>query len=207
MTGSNECTVKAALLQRIENRSANAGVIGLGYVGLPLAAALARAGFKTIGFDIDPEKPRLISSGQSYIDGVSGEELSFLVANGQLNASADFSLLAGTDIIIICVPAPLTRQREPDLRFIETTARDIAKYLRQGQLIVLESTTWPGTTEEIVKPILESTGLRCGTEFFLAFSPEREDPETRALQRSRSQRSWPGMEWMRCISPRRSTRP
>jgi UDP-N-acetyl-D-glucosamine dehydrogenase len=164
------------LLWRIEDRSATAGVIGLGYVGLPLAAAIGRAGFRTRGFDTDPHKPRLINSGRSYIDAVKSHELADLVRGGQLDASTDFSAIADCDIILICVPTPLSRQREPDLRFVEATAQTIAKHLRPGQLIVLESTTWPGTTEEVVKPILESTGMRSGSDFFLGFSPEREDP-------------------------------
>jgi UDP-N-acetyl-D-glucosamine dehydrogenase len=169
-------TTKSSLFERITDRTAVAGVIGLGYVGLPLAATIARAGFRTIGFDIDPKKPELLRSGSSYIDAVNSEELACLFSNGCLDASTDFSKLAATDIIVICVPTPLTRHREPDLTFIETTARTIAKYLHRGQLIILESTTWPGTTEEILKPILEARGLYSGTDFFLAYSPEREDP-------------------------------
>ena len=167
---------KSVLFQRIADRTAVAGVIGLGYVGLPLAAAIARAGFRTIGLDIDPVKPELIRAGSSYIDAVNSEELLYLVSRGCLDASTDFTKLAAIDIAVICVPTPLTQHREPDLSFVETTARTIAKYLRRGQLIILESTTWPGTTEEIVKPILEAAGLYSGTDFFLAYSPEREDP-------------------------------
>jgi UDP-N-acetyl-D-glucosamine dehydrogenase len=167
---------KSDLFERITDRTAVAGVIGLGYVGLPLAAAIARAGFRTIGFDIDPAKPDLLRSGSSYIDSVSSQELTCLVSKGRLDASTDFTKLAASDVIAICVPTPLTRHREPDLSFVEATTRTIAKYLRHGQLIILESTTWPGTTEEILKPILESTGLCSGTDFFLAYSPEREDP-------------------------------
>jgi UDP-N-acetyl-D-glucosamine dehydrogenase len=173
---AHSCLTKPNLFERITDRTAVAGVIGLGYVGLPLAAAIARAGFRTIGFDIDPAKPELLRSGSSYIDAVSSQELARLLSKGYLDASTDFAKLAATDIIVICVPTPLTRHREPDLTFIETTARTIAKYLRRGQLIVLESTTWPGTTEEIVKPVLEGTGLHSGIDFFLAYSPEREDP-------------------------------
>jgi UDP-N-acetyl-D-glucosamine dehydrogenase len=167
---------KTILEQRINDRTAVAGVIGLGYVGLPLAVSIARAGFMTIGFDVDSMKPRLIHSSRSYIDAVDSKELGNLVERGRLKASTDFSILTSSDIVLVCVPTPLTRQREPDLSFVETTARTIAKYLRRGQLIVLESTTWPGTTDEVVKPILQSTGLRSGEDFFLGFSPEREDP-------------------------------
>jgi UDP-N-acetyl-D-glucosamine dehydrogenase len=172
---ARSCTSKSTF-ERITDRTAIAGVIGLGYVGLPLAAAIARAGFTTIGFDIDPSKSELIRSGCSYIGTVANEELKFLVSEGRLDASADFTKLVKTDVIIICVPTPLTRHREPDLTFIETTARSIAEHLQRGQLIILESTTWPGTTEEIVKPILETSGLCSGIDFFLAYSPEREDP-------------------------------
>jgi UDP-N-acetyl-D-glucosamine dehydrogenase len=167
---------KSKLSERITDRSAVAGVIGLGYVGLPLAAAIARAGFRTIGLDIDPAKPELLRSGSSYIDAVKNDDLTGLLSKGLFDASTDFSKLSGTDIIVICVPTPLTRHREPNLTFIEMTARTIAKYLRRGQLIILESTTWPGTTDEVVKPILEATGMYSGTDFFLAYSPEREDP-------------------------------
>jgi UDP-N-acetyl-D-glucosamine dehydrogenase len=170
------------LLRRIRDRSGVASVIGLGYVGLPLAVATARAGFVTLGFDIDPAKPELILSGRSYIDAVDSEELRQLVTKGYLNASTDLSMLLSADIILICVPTPLTRAREPDLSYIKRTATTIASYLHPGQLIVLESTTWPGTTEEVVKPILESTGLRSGKDFFLGFSPEREDPGNAAFK-------------------------
>jgi UDP-N-acetyl-D-glucosamine dehydrogenase len=173
---AHSCTSKSVLSQRIADRTAIAGVIGLGYVGLPLAVAIARAGFRTIGFDIDPAKPELLRSGMSYIDAIKSEELICLVSKGRLDASTDFTKLAALDIIVICVPTPLTRNREPDLSFVETTARTIGKYLRRGQLIILESTSWPGTTEEIVKPILEAAGLHSETDFFLAYSPEREDP-------------------------------
>src|SRR5262249_22878028 len=148
---ARSCTSKSTF-ERITDRTAIAGVIGLGYVGLPLAAAIARAGFTTIGFDIDPSQSELIRSGCSYIGAVTIEELKCLVSGGRLDASADFTKLVKADVIIIRVPTPLTRHREPDLTFIETTARSIAEHLRRGQLIILESTTWPGTTEEIVKP-------------------------------------------------------
>jgi UDP-N-acetyl-D-glucosamine dehydrogenase len=171
------------LLERIRDQSAIVSVIGLGYVGLPLAIATARAGFITMGFDTDPTKPQLIHSGRSYIDAVGGEDLRDLVANGYLKASTDFSMLPSADIILICVPTPLTSRREPDLSYIEKTARTISNYLHPGQLIVLESTTWPGTTEEVIKPILEeSTGLRSGKDFFLGFSPEREDPGNKVFK-------------------------
>jgi UDP-N-acetyl-D-glucosamine dehydrogenase len=175
-----------ALAALIETRAAKVGVIGLGYVGLPLAVAVARAGFPTAGFDIDPQKPEKLARGASYIDAVSSAELGRLVAEGRLTATCDFSGLGECDVVIICVPTPLTRQREPDLSYVEATVRAIASTLRRGQLVVLESTTYPGTTREVVKPMLEAGGLRSGKEVFLAFSPEREDPgnarfETRTI--------------------------
>jgi UDP-N-acetyl-D-glucosamine dehydrogenase len=175
-----------ALMALIEGRTACVGVIGLGYVGLPLAVAVARAGFPTVGFDIDPQKPERLARGESYIGAVSNKALGQLVGNGRFVATDDFSGLGGCDVVIICVPTPLTRQREPDLSFVEATVAAIASTLRRGQLVVLESTTYPGTTREVVKPMLEAGGLRSGEDFFLAFSPEREDPgnarfETRTI--------------------------
>lgn len=171
--GSSSQTVLAA---RVAARQAVVGIIGLGYVGLPLAAACMRAGFPTVGFDVDQSKIVQLNAGQSYIDAVSATELSGYVAGKRFRATADFAELASCDVIIICVPTPLSRYREPDLRYVDATAEAIAEYLRSGQLIVLESTTYPGTTEEIVKPILERKGLKSGSDFFLGFSPEREDP-------------------------------
>jgi len=167
---------QAVLAKRLGARKAVVGIIGLGYVGLPLAAACARAGFGTIGFDIDQSKIAQLNSGQPYIDAVSATELSGYVAGERFRATADFAGLGDCDVIIICVPTPLSRYREPDLRFVEETTEAIAQHLRVGQLVVLESTTYPGTTEEIVKPILERHGLKSGRDFFLGFSPEREDP-------------------------------
>ena len=181
-----EPTPTEALIALIAERSACVGVVGLGYVGLPLAAATARSGFKTIGFDIDPEKPPRLNRGQSYIDAVTDAELGKLIAEQRFTATDDFSRLADCDVIAICVPTPLTRQREPDLSYVEATVRNIALTLRAGQLIVLESTTYPGATREVVKPLLEQSGLRSGADFLLGFSPEREDPgnaefETRSI--------------------------
>lgn len=168
--------VADALVALLQDRSAIVGIIGLGYVGLPLAAAAASAGFQTIGFDVDPQKPILINRGESYIDAVSSVDLSRLVAERKLRATEDFSTLEDCDVVVICVPTPLTRQREPDLSYVAATVDTIANTLRSGQLVILESTTYPGTTREVVKPRLEATGLRSGQDFFLAFSPEREDP-------------------------------
>ena len=164
------------LRDAIVARSATVGVIGLGYVGLPLATAIARAGFATVGFDIDSAKVDQINAGNSYIYAVTSSDLAELRKNNRLSATADFSKLSSADVIIICVPTPLTQHREPDLSYIKETAHSISQCLRQGQLVVLESTTFPGTTTEIVKPILEQNGLKSGDDFFLGFSPEREDP-------------------------------
>jgi UDP-N-acetyl-D-glucosamine dehydrogenase len=167
------------LVARINERRAVVGVIGLGYVGLPLAAASGRAGFKTIGFDIDQSKLAPLNAGHSHIDAVTDADLSLLVSDGRFLATDDFTQLGICDVIIICVPTPLTKQREPDLSFIENTARAIARHLRRGQLIVLESTSYPGTTREVLKPVLEATGMRSGVDFLIGFSPEREDPGSR----------------------------
>lgn len=164
------------LSERLGRRTAVVGVIGLGYVGLPLAAACARGGFRTIGFDVDLAKVELLNDGRSYIDAVASSDLAVLVADGRFLARGDFSHLAECDVVVICVPTPLTRHREPDLGYVAATAETIGMHLRRGQLVVLESTTFPGTTEGVVKPILEQRGLRSGVDFFLGFSPEREDP-------------------------------
>jgi UDP-N-acetyl-D-glucosamine dehydrogenase len=170
------------LLNRISTRAAQVGVIGLGYVGLPLSVAIARAGFPVSGFDIEARKVESLNSGQSYIEAVTSTALAGHVASGRFRATADFAELAVCDVIIICVPTPLTKHREPDLSFVRNTAGTIAKHLRLGQLIVLESTTYPGTTDDVIKPILEETGLHSKTDFFLGFSPEREDPGNRSFE-------------------------
>lgn len=170
------------LAARIEGREAVIGVVGLGYVGLPLAAACARAGFSTLGFDVDPGKIRDLNAGRSYIDAVPSADLAAHVAAGRFSATGDVASFARCDVIVICVPTPLTRHREPDLQYVTMTAEAIAVHLRPGQLIVLESTTYPGTTDEVLKPILEGSGLSCGVDFFLGFSPEREDPGNVAFQ-------------------------
>ncbi|TPM26598.1 nucleotide sugar dehydrogenase [Mesorhizobium sp. B2-3-5] len=170
------------LLNRISTRAAQVGVIGLGYVGLPLAVAIARAGFPVSGFDIEAQKVESLNNGQSYIEAVTSTALASQVASGRFRATADFAKLAVCDVIIICVPTPLTKHREPDLSFVRNTAGTIAKHLRLGQMIVLESTTYPGTTDDVIKPILEETGLRSKTDFFLGFSPEREDPGNRSFE-------------------------
>jgi UDP-N-acetyl-D-glucosamine dehydrogenase len=172
----SESTAFEQLSSAITRRKAVAGVIGLGYVGLPLAAAIARQGFRTIGFDTDPSKPPRLNRGDSYIGAVPSAELAALVDRGSFTATNDFERLEECDVLVICVPTPLTRQRQPDLSYVESSAKEIARRLRRGQLVVLESTTYPGTTREVLKPILESSGLTAGRDFFIGFSPEREDP-------------------------------
>jgi len=168
--------VFATLFDRLSGRTATIGVIGLGYVGLPLAAACARAGFKVVGFDIDDAKTVTLNSGVSYIDAVASDELAGHVAAKRFHATSDFAHLKRCDVVVICVPTPLSKHREPDLSYVSQTAENITAQLKPGQLIVLESTTYPGTTLEVLKPVLEAGGLRSGEDFWLGFSPEREDP-------------------------------
>lgn len=164
------------LAKKLEEKSAILGVIGLGYVGLPLAVEKAKAGYKTIGFDVQKEKVEMVNNGVNYIGDVVNEDLTAIVDSGYLVATEDFSRVAEADAICICVPTPLDEYQQPDISYVKASAESIVKYLRPGMLIVLESTTYPGTTEELLKPILESTGLKVGEDFFLAFSPERVDP-------------------------------
>ena len=165
-----------ALRRRFVAREANIGIIGLGYVGLPLVGAVAGAGFRVVGFDVDAEKVALLNAGRSYIRHIPDAAVAALVESRRFRAVADFAELAGVDAVLICVPTPLTRHREPDLSYVTGTAEAIAPHLRRGQLVVLESTTYPGTTRGVMLPILERGGLRSGVDFFLAYSPEREDP-------------------------------
>ncbi len=164
------------LRKRILDRTARVGVVGLGYVGLPLAEAFARAGFSVVGLDVDESKITRLNAGESYFRHIPDKSIAAIVDAGRFRATGDFAEAGQLDAILICVPTPLTRNREPDLRFVVATAESLVPTLRPGQLIVLESTTWPGTTEEIVKPILEKSGLKSGQDIFLAYSPEREDP-------------------------------
>ncbi|MEZ0536163.1 nucleotide sugar dehydrogenase [Caldicellulosiruptoraceae bacterium PP1] len=164
------------LLEKFEKREAVIGVVGLGYVGLPLAVEKAKAGYKVIGFDIQQRRVDMVNNGENYIGDVVDKELKELVQNGKLVATIDYSQIKDVDAVAICVPTPLDKYQQPDISYVVNSSREIAKYLHSGMLIVLESTTYPGTTEEIVMPILEETGLKCGTDFFLAFSPERVDP-------------------------------
>lgn len=165
-----------ALKERIENGEAALGVVGLGYVGLPLAVEMGKAGYHVIGFEVSQEKVDLVNAGTSYIPDVPTEDLRSLVRSGLLEATTDFSRSADTDAVAICVPTPLDETKEPDTSFMETAARSVAPYLHKDMLITLESTTYPGTTEEVIQPILESTGLAVGSDLYLAFSPERVDP-------------------------------
>ncbi|MBI2819734.1 MAG: nucleotide sugar dehydrogenase, partial [Acidobacteria bacterium] len=167
------------LHQRIEARTARVGILGLGYVGLPLAVEFARSGFQVIGIDVDPERVDKLQAGESYIDDVPPDDLSPLVEAGCLRASSDFSLLAEVDTVDICVPTPLRKTKDPDLSCILSAVQEIQKYLHRGMLVILESTTYPGTTEEFILPRLAETGLKVGEDFFLCFSPERVDPGNR----------------------------
>ncbi|MFT3879248.1 MAG: nucleotide sugar dehydrogenase [Gemmatales bacterium] len=167
--------VAEQFLAKIESRQVLVGIIGLGYVGLPLAQAFVNGGYRVLGFDVDQAKVDKLDRGESYIGHIDGTTIQKMRSQG-FSSTADFKRLSEPDAILICVPTPLTAAREPDLSFVENSARAIAKTLRPGQLVVLESTTYPGTTRRIVQPILEKPGLSCGKDFFLAFSPEREDP-------------------------------
>jgi UDP-N-acetyl-D-glucosamine dehydrogenase len=161
---------------KIAAKSAKVGIIGLGYVGLPLACLFAEKGFSVTGFDIDPKKIDVLNAGRSYIKHIPAARVRPLVKAGKLSSSGDFAGLKRMDAVIICVPTPLTKFREPDLRFIVATGESVARFLRKGQIVVLESSTYPGTTTEVLKPILERGGLKSGRDFHLAYSPEREDP-------------------------------
>ena len=163
-------------LEKVEQRDLRVGVIGLGYVGLPLAVSFAKAGLSVIGFDVDTQKVTALSEGRSYIPDVPGDEIAALRESGHLAATTDFAQLQQCDAISVCVPTPLRKTREPDLTYIVKATEAVVENLRRGQLIVLESTTYPGTTVEVVAPRIEENGLRIGEDVFLAFSPERIDP-------------------------------
>lgn len=169
--------MKQELLKKIDSREIVVGVVGLGYVGLPLAVEKAKAGFRTIGFDVQNQKVEAVNAGHNYIGDVVDEDLAELVKSGLLSATTDFSFVQDVDFIAICVPTPLNSHQEPDISYVKESTISISKYLRKGTMVVLESTTYPGTTEELIKPILEEgSGLRCGEDFYLGFSPERVDP-------------------------------
>jgi UDP-N-acetyl-D-glucosamine dehydrogenase len=174
--GGTTAASLADLVSAFEGRRALVGIVGLGYVGMPLALTAAKAGFRVLGFDINEPRVSQINRGESFITYIPGELLAEAVEDGRFEATADFGRLDEPDAILICVPTPLTKHREPDLSYVADTARSIGARLRKGQLVVLESTTYPGTTEEVVRPILEATGLTSGRDFYLAYSPEREDP-------------------------------
>lgn len=165
-----------ALISKIKDRTAAIGIIGLGYVGLPLMIRFGEEGFRIIGFDVDDNKVERLNSGESYIKHIPSETIKQLRANDTFHATSDYAKLREVDSILICVPTPLNNKREPDVSYIENTSDEIARYLREGQLIVLESTTYPGTTREILLPKFEKQGFTVGKDFFLVFSPEREDP-------------------------------
>lgn len=169
--------MKNELLRKIKNKELTAGVVGLGYVGLPLAVEKAKAGFKTVGFDVQESKVDMVNAGHNYIGDVVDEELSKLIETGMLSATNDFSFIKDVDFVAICVPTPLDSHQQPDINYVRSSAELIAKYMKVGTIVVLESTTYPGTTEELLKPILEKgSGLECGKDFYLGFSPERVDP-------------------------------
>ncbi len=162
--------------QKVENKKVVVGVLGLGYVGLPLAREFASAGLKVVGFDVDDKKVNILNSGRSIIKHVPHSQVKRMVKEGLFTATTNMSRLRTVDAVLVCVPTPLTENREPDMQYVIGSTETIAKYLRRGQLIVLESTTYPGTTSELMAPILERTGLKAGKDFHLAYSPEREDP-------------------------------
>lgn len=164
-------------MKKIEERSIVVGVVGLGYVGLPLAVEKAKAGFKTIGFDVQAEKVDMVNAGKNYIGDIVDSDLEKLVKDDMLSATTDFSFVKDTDFIAICVPTPLDSHQEPDISYVKASTEAVSKYLTKDTMVVLESTTYPGTTEELIKPILEKgSGLKCGEDFYLGFSPERVDP-------------------------------
>lgn len=169
--------MKQKLLKKIKDRTMTAGVVGLGYVGLPLAVEKAKAGFKTTGFDIQAARVAMVNRGQNYIGDVVDNDLEELVQCGKLSATNDYTFIKDVDFIAICVPTPLDVHQEPDISYVRDSAVEISKYLKKGSIVVLESTTYPGTTEELIRPILENgSGLVCGQDFYLGFSPERVDP-------------------------------
>ncbi|MEG1372053.1 MAG: nucleotide sugar dehydrogenase, partial [Mucinivorans sp.] len=169
--------MKSLLLKKIADKEIVVGVVGLGYVGLPLAVEKAKAGFKTIGFDVQAEKVDKVNQGKNYIGDVVDKDLATMVEQGTLSATTDFSFIKDVDFVAICVPTPLDTHQQPDLTYVKSSAEAIAEHLTKGTMVVLESTTYPGTTEELIKPILENgSGLKCGEDFYLGFSPERVDP-------------------------------
>jgi UDP-N-acetyl-D-glucosamine dehydrogenase len=182
MTTEIVSTAAAQLAEKIANKTAKVGIIGLGYVGLPLAVEFAKAGFHVTGIDLVESKVERINAGDSYIQDIPAAEVQALVEAGKLCATTDFSVVAGLDTINICVPTPLRKTKDPDMSFIVSACQEIAKFVHPGMLTILESTTYPGTTDELVLPMLSSTGLEVGRDFFLCFSPERVDPGNAKFQ-------------------------
>ncbi len=175
--------MKEKLLEKIAKREIVVGVVGLGYVGLPLAVEKAKAGFKTIGIDVEEEKVNLVNQGHNYIGDIVDEDLKKLVSEGMLRATSDFSSVKDVDFIAICVPTPLDDHQQPDISYVYQSTKNVAKYMKRESMVVLESTTYPGTTEELLRPLLEEgSGLRCGEDFYLGFSPERVDPGNTVYQ-------------------------
>jgi len=169
--------MKKKLLKKVQDKDIVVGVVGLGYVGLPLAVEKAKAGFKTIGFDIQEIKVSMVNAGHNYIGDIVNEDLEAIVKKGMLSATSDFGFIKDVDFIAICVPTPLDIYQQPDISYVKSSTENIARHLKKGTMVVLESTTYPGTTEELIKPLLEEgSGLKCGEDFYLGFSPERVDP-------------------------------
>ena len=178
-------SIKQELIEKIQNKTLKMGVCGLGYVGLPLAVDKAKHGFKTIGFDVQQAKVDMVNRGENYIGDVVDADLKEIVANGMLSATTDFSFIKDVDFVAICVPTPLDAHQQPDISYVKSSTEAVAKYLKKGTMVVLESTTYPGTTEELLKPILEEgSGLVCGEDFYLGFSPERVDPGNKTYKTS-----------------------
>ncbi|MFZ1947536.1 MAG: nucleotide sugar dehydrogenase [bacterium] len=175
-------TLFTSLTEKIKRRRATLSVIGLGYVGLPLAVEMAKAGIRVFGIDVDPAKVKAVNAGRSYVQDVSSKDLASVVSNGRLKATLDYGVLRRSDIVDICVPTPLRKTKDPDISYIIAALDEIAKHVRRGQLIILESTTYPGTTEEVILTRLEERGFKVGEDFFLAFSPERVDPGNKAFK-------------------------
>ncbi|GLY09082.1 nucleotide sugar dehydrogenase [Pseudobacillus badius] len=176
MTTQTITNTAEQLIAKLKNKTAIVGVVGLGYVGLPLAVEKAKAGYQVIGFDVQQEKVRKVNRGENYIGDVVAADLEELVQSDQLKATADYSFIGDVDALAICVPTPLDVYKQPNMEYVQNSAKAIAKHMTKGTLVVLESTTYPGTTEELIKPILEENGFVCGQDFFLAYSPERVDP-------------------------------